>query len=114
MDTEKKPKHDQKQFVELSENLSLAEIKKVISEKFPNTKLPYIRISSGFPDEQHVLRFLPYNFSHFIEHEDGFETKVYYPHSLGVVIKVAEIKDPEMKKSKIFFSNGELYISIEK
>ena len=114
IDLMKKPRHDQKQFVELSENLSLAEIKKIIREKFPNTELSSIGISFGFPDEQYVLRFLPYNFSHFIEYEDGLETKVYYPHSLGLAIKAAETKDPEMKKSKFFFSNGELYISTEK
>jgi len=111
---EKKPRHNQKQFVELSENLSLAEIKKTIGERFPNTKLSHIGIFSGFPDKQDVLRFLPYDFSHFIEHGDSFETKVYYPHSLGLAIKVAETKDSEMKKSKLFFSNGELYVSVEK
>ena len=110
----KKPRHDQKQFVELDENLSLAEIEKVISKKFPDTDLSYIGISSGFPDKQDVLRFLPYDFSQFIEHDDNFATKIYYPCSLGIATEIAKIKDPEMKKTKIYFFNGEPCLSIKK
>jgi hypothetical protein len=104
----------QKKMVELDENLPLSEIKKIISKKFPNTNLMKIKVYSGFPEKDNVLRFAPYNFSSFIEHEDSFESKIYYPHSLGFAIEVSKTKDPELKKTKIFFFQGELCLTIQK
>lgn len=108
----RKPKHNQEETVEILDDTPLNKIAETIADKFPNVPRGRIRIFSkyGKPD---TLCFLPYELT-LQNHDDSFDTKVYPYSSLEQVMEISKTKDYEMKKTKLFFFNGELYISIDK
>lgn len=112
-DHKKTPRYDQKQRFGVSDMTPLADIVKLMKEVFPDVPAEKIGITSDREKRDSVFFFVR-DESNFIDHGNRFGGKLYPYHSLSQATRKAELKDPELKKSRLFWSNGELCLSIDK
>lgn len=108
----KKHKFDQKGRYAVDGKKSLATIVEEIRVYFPDAPLENIQVANN-PDIPCLVFFIR-NDSRFIEHDDSFESKINPFVSLAQIKEKAGKKDPEMKKTEVFWSNGQAFVSIRK